>query len=1284
MSGRSVLLTLLLAVAIFCMGVSSAEGVDKFVTANANISTLVTANDTVLIWTGNFTVTVDATTAFTVAGVNAGGFTATIDFTANDRKVLLGNTAGNVVFQTGGGEIRAIGAGTGAQSAGFLIPANTSGETVEIQAVIDDSDNANHWIIGNNTLLLNGSPAQVGTVTVGLDGGIAKIDVDQTTTIKTITPTGDFTLDVAVNRTVTVTNQLNIGANTMTLIGGGATSNVTATAGIMLDNASSVLSLTGSATINNLDTAASTTILLADGASLTLTDAIPVGANTLTITGTTGSAAETITATGGFTLDNALSQLKVNGDSANPIVISKVAITGADLTTGKIDIDESATITTLTVSQNATIDVASGKTLSGQTTLNAAKTLILNNKGTLATLSATTAAGTIQVTDQAIVTTLTNSVSGTTVDINESATISTFTMSENATIDVLIGKTLTTVVTVPAGKILTSNNAGTISTVTLNGLLAELNMTVSTGTVTLLNVNVDGGVLDVDFNCTITECVMASGAGDLTVENASFAITSSKGFKINNNTLKFTQSNGSTSLAILGESGGTVDIDATTTITALTVSASGTVDVATSKTLSGIATVSGSATLTKSGSGLMSTVDLNGPSAKLTVSTASTVTNVNVRANGGILDINEITAITLVNMVSGSGDLTIDVAAGKTLTTSTDVNNNRLTLAGTGVPGGIVLDTAGGVLDVDADSSPTTVLVSADTTFDVASSKTLTATVSIGLKTLTLAGSGTLSRVDAIGGMITANANATITDLRLALPTSGSFTLGGSGSVTIGSMSNSTISSSATITKNGTGVVTISGGVSNVFAKGAGIKLNVDAGGLIVGSPGSSDDITFDDDGDELILAAGATLTTYGSFTAAAAGANINLDALPGSVVNLSSNSGVETISATADNDFRLLGTVNIDGDNGDYTLAGAFTFQFADVNVNSSGSFIDRTPSARILFVPGSRFDLSGSATLTIDGQDVATPITLGTTDGSGAFTLDRGNSNNVIIKNVNVSNATYTSSTGDAAIDDLDLSGVVDGGGTVNWFAAAEVPDNTNNNGNDNVNDNANDNSGNDGSGGNDNGNNDPIMTEMTTATVDDAGSATATAVSGQNGTSAQVDVSNATAGSVIVTIADGNLRDDFVGIENETALPVTMRVENNLSGEFVVVVQLCYTADLLTQSGIAEEDLVLYTFTEPDGPWVLAGSPDQYLADMTPTDVVGDHGFDSQTQCVWAVRDQLSDFAAGVKPAGLQVNDGGNTGTPPPAPPRLCGIFGMISTTMMMIGLVGLGLAGKRPRH
>ncbi len=1240
------------------------NAVDVFVGASANISTLVTANDTTLHFLGNHTVTVDQTTTFTLAGINAAGNTVVFAFGGNAFKVLMGNTAGDVVIQTGGGDISVTGSNV---NAGFQVNPAVTGEIVELNtALINDADNANRWFINNNILKFTNGASQAGTVVIG--GSSAVIDADQSSTIATITPTGNFNIDIAGTKTLTVTNALAVGANTVTLNGANAASVYTGT--INLDNAGSLLNASGTATLSTLTLGASAGITLADAATLAITNAVNIGANTFTVAGTTGSSAETLTATAGLALNNANSVLKINGDSANPLVISKVDIATTDLNAGKgLDLDESASVTALTVSNNATLDVASGKTLSGTTTLNAAKTLILNNTGTVATLNTTTAAGTVQITGQAIVTTLTNTVAGTVIDANESSTITNLAANENTTLDVATTKTLTTTATVAAGKILTTRETGTISTVALNGASAKLNITTASPTITTLNVTTDGGILDADIACTIGTCNQTATKGNLTVENAGVSISATNGFDVNDNTLTFSQAAGSVTLVTLDTTGGTLDINESTSVTTLTVNANTTLDVAPAKTLSTNANVSAGSIVTYNNTGATTVINLAGSAAELNMTATGAVSTLNVTGDGAILDLDVTCTLTSLNMTPTAGNCTLDVAAGRTLTSSIDVNDNTLTIAGTGVPGTIRMDTDNGSLNIDATTTPTSLTISANVGIDVATSTTLNGTTDINTRTLTATGTGTFARLDASTGEVIANGNLTFTDLRASFGAGGTFTFGGTGDTTITNLSNSPAGPGENFRKTGTGTLTINSGFSNIFSKATGIKLDIDGGEIILGSAGNSDDVTFNDDGDEITLASGATLTTFGSFTAQASGANVNLDAEQGSTINLQSASGAETITATHDNDFNLLGTVNINGSNGDYTLAGSFTHKLGHVNITSNGSLIAQTPSATIEFVPGSEIDVAGSrstgGTLNINGQAPTTPILLTTTTGDGTFTIDRNNSDNMTVENVTLSRSTYTSTSRADAKSELNFTNVTDEGGNTNWFTPAQVvddePDDTNNPTDDDTTDDTQD---------DDMTDNTPTTFIGDPVTVSSSGQAIATSISTVTNAFGSVTVRNADAGSVRVTLADGNIHKNFDGIPNESALPVTLSVSDSLAGPFNVIVELCYTDKLLADANLNPDQLVLYTFSEPDGPWVLAGIEGQYQGNGPPTDTVGDHGYDSSAMCVWAVRDDLSDFAIGMGDTTLASD---NDNTQPPAAPQMCGLLGMMTLPLLSIGLI-----------
>ena len=348
------------------------------------------------------------------------------------------------------------------------------------------------------------------------------------------------------------------------------------------------------------------------------------------------------------------------------------------------------------------------------------------------------------------------------------------------------------------------------------------------------------------------------------------------------------------------------------------------------------------------------------------------------------------------------------------------------------------------VLDVNESATITTLDAAGATatTIDIASGKTLTTTATMAANTLTLTGTGTVSRIDATTGTITDNGGTTVSDLRATFGSGGTFTWGGTGSGTITTLANALPGAGETLNKIGTGTLTIASGFTTAFANAAGVKLDIDAGTVVLGSAGTNDDVTFNDDADEITVASGATLTTYGSFSVGAAGTNVNLDAAAGSTVNLSSTAGAESFTGAADDDYNLLGTVNINGTNSDYTINDAFNYKFGSISINTTGSLINNQPSGEMKFVPSSVVTLSGSAIFTVNGQSSATLIIMDTTTGAGAFTVDRTTSTssaNVTIHNVSLNRSTYTSSSGLPAGCELTLSSVELGTGLTNWVGCS-----------------------------------------------------------------------------------------------------------------------------------------------------------------------------------------------------------------------------------------------------
>jgi len=196
----------------------------------------------------------------------------------------------------------------------------------------------------------------------------------------------------------------------------------------------------------------------------------------------------------------------------------------------------------------------------------------------------------------------------------------------------------------------------------------------------------------------------------------------------------------------------------------------------------------------------------------------------------------------------------------------------------------------GGTIDVDGEASIEQVYGTDNFTIDVAYGKTLMTTATIVDNTLTLTGTGTVSRIVAEPSTITDNGGTTVSELAIQLvwfDSGGTFAWGGSGSGTITTLAIdcSHCFDEGVINKVGTGTLTIASGFptrdQTTASNYTGVKLDIDAGTVVLGSAGTNDDITFNDDADEITVASGATLTTYGTFSVRAAGTNVNLERPP-------------------------------------------------------------------------------------------------------------------------------------------------------------------------------------------------------------------------------------------------------------------------------------------------------------------------------------------------------------------------------------------------------------------
>ena len=203
-------------------------------------------------------------------------------------------------------------------------------------------------------------------------------------------------------------------------------------------------------------------------------------------------------------------------------------------------------------------------------------------------------------------------------------------------------------------------------------------------------------------------------------------------------------------------SGGTLDADESSTVSgAFSHTADITIDVITGKTLtySGSAISLGANTITLSGGGRLSNTNafgLNNADSKLLLNSI-TLDSASTSADSLGIDVDGDSTVTSLSV----GHITpVSVAAGKSLSGSITVSAGSLQLNETGTLASTIA-MSGGTLDADETSIVSGALTqSGDLAIDVATGKTLTytgAAVTLGAKILTLSGGGTLSNTNAFG-----------------------------------------------------------------------------------------------------------------------------------------------------------------------------------------------------------------------------------------------------------------------------------------------------------------------------------------------------------------------------------------------------------------------------------------------------------------------------------------------------------------------------------------------------
>ena len=507
----------------------------------------------------------------------------------------------------------------------------------------------------------------------------------------------------------------------------------------------------------------------------------------------------------GIVLNNAAGLLKLDGTGT----LGAAKVTAVSNAGKGLAVNASSTISSLKVAANTELNVAQGKTLSGSTEVAASTTLNLSGTGTFG--SALNLLGTLKAGANLTVSGLISVAGNSAVSIPAAGTTLTYTGGDlnvgSHTLSIGGAGTFSNATGSPlvldvADSILSLTGNGTIS----GPMKLESGTLKSTGSPTVSGAmtQYSDATIEVSTNQTLTYsgAPFSLGANTLTLTGGGTLM--SGGLNLNNANSKLllnsiTVDNVSTTVDnSLG-----VDVDNDSTITSLSVANITPVSIASGKTLSGAITVTaGSLKLTEAGT-LASSVSMS----------------------GGVLDADE--SSTVSGALSHAADITIDVADNKTLTYSglaISVGANTITLSGGGslISGGLNLNNANSKLllnsitvdnvsttidnslgvDVDNDSTITSLSVANITPVSIASGKTLSGAITVTAGSIKLDETGTLaSTVEMSGGTLDADKSLTI---------SGALTQ--SGDTTIDVLDNKTLTYTGAPLGLGGNTLTMSGG----------------------------------------------------------------------------------------------------------------------------------------------------------------------------------------------------------------------------------------------------------------------------------------------------------------------------------------------------------------------------------------------------------------------------------------------------------------------------------------
>ena len=595
-----------------------------------------------------------------------------------------------------------------------------------------------------------------------MSGGV--LDADKTSTVSgALTQSGDIVIDVADNKTLTYSGAaISLGANTLTLIGGGTLSN---TNSLVLNNADSLLSLSGILTIRDVDgTAASNS-----GKGIQVTSSATLGEYDLSAVSYLSLAANK-TLAGQLNLQSG-GELKTSGDGQ---YIGDIALAG-----GKFSATDSQVLGgTLSITADSELKVSQGYTLtlsqSGGLALGA-NTLTISGGGSLVSGGLTLDNASSKLLLNSITVDNVSSMSDSLgLDVDADSTVTSLSVANITPVAIASGSSLSGGITVSAGSLKLSEAGTLASTISMSGgvLDADESSTVSGALSHTADITID---VASGKTLTYSGAAISLGANTLTLSGGGSLV--SGGLTLNNASSKLLLNSITVdSVSTLADSSsGGLDVDDNSTVSSLSVAHITPVSIALGKTLSGAITLTdGSIKLAETGT-LASTISMS----------------------GGVLDADE--SSTVSGALSHTADITVDVADNKTLTYSgaaISLGANTLTLSGGGslVSGGLTLNNASSKLllnsitvdnvsttsdslglDVDADSTVTSLSVANITPVSIAGSNILSGAITVTGGSLKLTEAGTVASTIAMsGGTLDADETSTVSG---ALSQSGNITI---------------------------------------------------------------------------------------------------------------------------------------------------------------------------------------------------------------------------------------------------------------------------------------------------------------------------------------------------------------------------------------------------------------------------------------------------------------------------------------------------------------------------